>query len=72
MKIEADRDAGDGEAGEKDARNEVVRGEACERGVEAQYDRAAEPGRRQQPQLRALVSEAEQRLVGRKTGADVA
>jgi hypothetical protein len=47
MKIEADRNAGDGEAGEQNAGNEVVRGEACKRRVEAQYDRAAEPGRRQ-------------------------
>ena len=69
MKIEADRDAGDDETGEENAGNEVVRGEARERRVEAQYDRPAEPGRCQEPQLRALVGEAEQRPVGPKKPA---
>ena len=37
-----------------------------ERGVEREHDRAGEPGRREQPQLGALVGQAEQRLVRRE------
>jgi hypothetical protein len=69
MKIKADGDAGDRKAADQNARNEVLRGKACERGVEAQHDRAAEPGRGQKPQLRALVGQPEQRLLGAKENA---
>src|SRR5262249_3090539 len=69
MKIKADGDAGDGKAPDQNACNEVLRGKACQRRVEAQHDRAAKPGRGQKPQLRALVGEAEQRLVGAKKTA---
>ena len=70
MKIEADGDAGDGEPPDQDARDEIRGGETRQRRVEAQHDRAVEPGGGQEPQLRALVGEAEQRLVaaGRSRG----
>ena len=63
MKIEADGDAGDREPLDQYACDEILRGETCQRRVEAQHDRAVEPGGGQEPQLRALVGEAEQRLV---------
>ena len=44
-------------------------GKARQRRVEPQHDRAGEPGRGQEPQLRALVGEAEQRLVGPEEAA---
>src|SRR5215468_1327966 len=69
MKIKADGDAGDGKAPDQNARNEVLRGKACERRAETQHDRAAEPGRGQKPQLRALVGQPEQRLLGAKERA---
>ena len=69
MKIEADGDAGDGEPPDQDARDEILRGKPRQRRVEAQHDRAVEPGRGQEPQLRALVGEAEQRLVGPEEAA---
>src|SRR5262249_19055675 len=56
-------------AADQNACNEVLRGKACQRRVEAQHDRAAKPGRGQKPQLRALVGEPEQRLVGAKKTA---
>ena len=63
MEIEADRDAGDREPVEQDALDEFLGAQRRQRRVEAQHDRAVEPGRRQQPQLVALVGEAEQRLL---------
>src|SRR5262245_7913483 len=69
MKIKADGDAGDGKAVDQNAFNEVLRGKPRQRRVEAQHDRAAKPGRGQKPQLRALVGEAEQWLVGAKKTA---
>src|SRR5262249_40481288 len=69
MKIKADGDARDGKAVDQNAGNEVLRGKASERRVEAQHDRAAEPGRGQKPQLRALVGQPEQRLLGAKERA---
>ena len=64
MKIEADGDAGHGKARHQNACNEVVRGEPRQRRVEVQHDRAAQSGRGEKPQLRALVGEAEQRRRG--------
>src|SRR5262249_62237891 len=64
MKIEADGDTCDVKACEENATNKVLRGQAGERRVEAQHDRAGKSGRGQEPQLRALVGEAEQRLLG--------
>src|SRR5262249_33088377 len=49
--------------------NEVLRGKARQRRVETQHDRAAKPGRGQKPQFRALVGQAEQRLLGPKKTA---
>ena len=73
MKIEADRDAGDGKARHQNARNEVVRGEPRQRRVERQHDRAVESGRGEKPQLRAFVGEAEQRrLAAGRNAADAA
>ena len=70
MKIEADDDAGDGEASDQNARDEILGRQTRQRRVEAQHDRAVEPGGGQEPQLRALVGEPEQRLVraGRSRG----
>src|SRR5262249_43810387 len=64
MKIEADGDTCDVKACEENATNKVLRRQAGERRVEAQHDRAGKSGRGQEPQLRALVGEAEQRLLG--------
>ena len=63
MEIEADRDAGDREPLDQDALDEFLGAERRQRRVEAQHDRAVEPGRRQQPQLVALVGQPEQRLL---------
>ena len=59
MKVEADGDARDVKAREQNAVNEVLCGKAGKRRVEAQHDRAGKTGRGQEPQLRALVGEAE-------------
>src|SRR5262249_59788402 len=64
MKVEADGDAGDAKACEENAANKVLRGQAGERRIKAQHDRAGKSSRGQEPQLRALVGEAEQRLLG--------
>ena len=69
MEIEADHGAGDGEPLDQDALDEILGAERRQRGVEGQHDRAVEPGRRQQPQLVALVGEPEQRLVGPEEAA---
>src|SRR5258707_15466979 len=64
MKIKADHDASDAKAREQNALNEVLRGKAGERRIEAQHNRARKSGPRQEPQLRAFVGEAEQWLLG--------
>ena len=59
VKVEADGDARDVKAREQNEVNEVLCGKAGKRRVEAQHDRAGKTGRGQEPQLRALVGEAE-------------
>ena len=71
MEIEADRNAGDRQPLDQDARDEVLGRELGQRRVEPQHDGAVEPGRRQQPQLRPLVGQAEQRLVRPEEAARV-
>ena len=56
----------DGKTSEQNARDELRRGKTGEGGIERQYDRAIEPGCGEQPQLRPLVREPEQRLLREK------
>ena len=71
MEIEADRNAGHRQPLHQHACDEVLGRELGQRRVEAEHDGAVEPGRRQQPQLRPLVGQPEQRLVRPKDAARV-
>ena len=63
MKIKADRRAADGEPLDQNPFDELLGGEAGERRVEGEHDRAVEAGRGEEPQLAGLVGQPEQRLV---------
>ena len=69
MEVKADHGPADIEALDQDAADELIRGQACQRRVEGQDDRAVEPGRSEQPEFGALVGQAEQRLRGIEQGA---
>ena len=69
MEIEADHDGGDREALDQDLPHEIFRRQRRERRVETQHDRAVEAGLGEQPQLRGLVAQAEDRLVRLEDGA---
>ena len=63
MEVEADHGAGDGEAVDQNALDEVLGAEPRQRRVEGEHDRAVEPGRGQQPELGGLRGEVERGLV---------
>ena len=62
MKIKADDDTADGEPPDQNAGDEILRGEARQRGVERQHHGAIEAVRSKQPQFGGLVGQPEQRL----------
>ena len=68
MKVEADRSPADREALDQNAADEFLRGKACQRRVESQYDRTVEPGGGEQPQFSGLIGQPKQRFGGLEEG----
>ena len=64
MEVKADDGAADGEPPDQDARDELLRGDVRQSGIEGQHDRPVEPGRSQQPQFGGLVGQPKQRFAG--------
>src|SRR5579872_1315347 len=69
MKIKTDRGPADGEAVDKNARDEILSGEFGKLGVKVQHDRTVEAGSGEQAQFGGFGREPEQRFVGMKESA---
>ena len=62
MKIEADGRTANAEPADQDARDELLRRQRGERGVEGEHQRAVEAGGGEQAQLRGLIGQAKHRI----------